>query len=163
MAGPYLHTVRAIGSTPADTPTQIAAAEPGARAAADTVLLSLGVPRLAPLGKTRPSALAPAPAIVSVAGGRAAQSAGCLELTAVARTPMVVALTLPSGGVTLRDQGSQPTSLALRRFGETFDPLAGVVSPRSAALLSLPQDAASVAWQLQVVSNSPVEVCGLLP
>ena len=44
VAGPYLHTVRAIGSSPADTPAAIAAADPTSRAAADAVLMALDDP-----------------------------------------------------------------------------------------------------------------------
>ena len=44
VAGRYLHTVRAIGSSPADSPAAIAAADPGSRAAADAVLVALEAP-----------------------------------------------------------------------------------------------------------------------
>ncbi len=37
LAGPDLHTVRAIGSSPADPPSKMAAADPGTRALADDV------------------------------------------------------------------------------------------------------------------------------
>jgi hypothetical protein len=163
LAGPYLHTVLAIGSTPADTPAKIAASDATARAGADTVLIELGVAKLSPLRATRPSPLAPAPATASLLGAHELQRQGCLRLTPLAGGSMTGVLTLPTGGVTVRDEGPGPASLALRRFGETFDPLPSAVGPRSASLLSIPADSAQVSWQLQVMSASPLSICGLLP
>ena len=163
MAGPYLHTVRAIGSTPADTPAEIVASEPAARAAADMVLVQLGVAKLSSLGAARPSPLAPAPATTSLVGAEEMQRGGCLQLTPLAGLQMTGAFTLPTGGATIRDLGAGPASIAVKRFGETFDPLPSSVSPRSAAVLSIPPDSAQVAWQLQVASTSPLSICGLLP
>ena len=163
MAGPYLHTVRAIGSTPADTPAEMIASEPAVRAAADTVLVQLGVAKLSPLGAVKSSPLTPAPATASLAGAKELQRGGCLQLAPLAGTSMKGVFTLPTGGVAIHDQGTAPASLAVKRFGETFDPLSSSVSPRSAAMLSIPPDSAQVAWQLQVASTSPLSICGLQP
>lgn len=163
MAGPYLHTVRAIGSSPADSPSEILSSDSVSRAAADSVLIQLGVGKLVPLG-AKPSPLASAPVTNSLVGGRQAQHHGCLALTPlVAGTSMIGVLTLPSGGVTIRDQGAGPVSLALKRFGDTFDPVPNTMTSHGAMELSISPDAAAVSWQLQVTSNSSLLICGLLP
>ena len=160
VAGRYLHTVRAIGSSAADSPATIAASDPASRAAADMVLMQLGAVKLSPLGATRRSPLAPAPATVSLVEGRQVQRRGCLELTPVAGMSMVAVLALPRGGVTIHDQGPGPAALALRRFGEAFDPQPNPVNAHSAASLSVSPDAAHLPWQLQVTSSSSLLVCG---
>jgi hypothetical protein len=161
MAGPYLHTVRAIGSSPADTPAEIAAADPVSRDAADGVLLALEAPRLRPLGTVGSSRLAPAPVVSSLSGGTQTQHGGCMSLASLSGASMVADLTLPSSGVIVRNEGSTPVALALRRFGEDFDPLPGSAAPHSQGVLSLPSDAAPVAWQLQLASTSRLVVCRL--
>jgi hypothetical protein len=163
MAGPYLHTVRAIGSSPADDPAQIAAADPSSRAAADAVLVALGIPRLTPLGGTRPSSLAPAPTVSGLASARQAQHGACMDLTPLPGGVMSATLILPSGSVSITDHGSGPASLGYRRFGELFDPSSTQVMPNSQAELSFMLDSARVPWQLQVNSTSALAICGLAP
>jgi hypothetical protein len=57
MAGPYLHSARAIGSTPADTPAEDVAADPPSGAAATAVLVTLGAATVTLLGATKQSRL----------------------------------------------------------------------------------------------------------
>jgi hypothetical protein len=159
-AGPYLHAVRAIGSSPADTPAEIAAADPVSRDAADGVLLALEVPRLRALGGTRSSPPAPAPPVSSLSGATRSQRGACMTLTPLAGAAVSATLALPSAGVLIRNEGSTSTVLALRRFGENFDPLPSSVAAHSQDVLSLPSDAAPVAWQLQLGSTSPLSICG---
>jgi hypothetical protein len=163
LAGPYLHTVRSIGSTPADTPAEIVASEAGARAAADTVLVQLGAIKLEPSGAVKSSALAPAPATASLVGAQEVQSGGCLRLTPIPGAQMSGVFTLPTGGVVIRDQGSAPVSLAARRFGETFIALPSPLNARSSTVVSIPPDAAQVPWQLQIATTSSPSICGLQP
>jgi hypothetical protein len=160
LAGPYLHTVRAMHSSPADTPTTIAAASPTARAAADGVLLTLDAPTLQPLGMVRPSLGTRAPGIVVISGGTASRHGGCIQLRPAATTAMTADLTLPSGGVVIDAKGG--TSLALRRFGESFVPLSTEDGAHSSKVLSLSTDAAPNPWQLQVASSARVVVCGMV-
>lgn len=162
-AGPYLHTVRAIHSTPADTPAGIAAANPTARTAADNVLVALEAPKPIPLGATRPSPLAPTPVTTVATGATESQHGGCLQLMPQGAPSMTVALTLPSGGVVIRNEGTAPASLALKRFGESFVSLPNQAAPRSIGVLSLPPDEAPNLWQLQMASSSRLSVCGLIP
>jgi hypothetical protein len=161
-AGPYLHMVRAIHSSPADTPAQIGAADPVSRAAADSVLIALDAPTLLPLGRTKPSPLAPPPALVALTSGVQVQRGNCFDLTPLPKSVMVATVTLPNGGMAIRDQGSGVASAALKRFGETPVALAAPVRPRSQEVLVIPRDAAPVPWQLQLTSSSPLSVCGLV-
>jgi hypothetical protein len=160
VAGLYLHTVRSIGSSPADTPAQIAASDPTARVGADGVLMAVEAPRLSALGATRASSLAPAPTVIALSSATQSQHAGCVDLVPSAGATMVAALILPSGGVTIRDRGSGPASLAYRRFGEPFASPTSL-APGSAAVLRPARDASDVPWQLQASSTSALVVCGL--
>jgi hypothetical protein len=162
IAGPYLHTVRAIGSSPGDSPAEIAVADPLSRDAADVVLVAAGAPRIRPLGHMpHTAALAPAPAVSGLASGSQAQHGSCVVLTPRVGA-MSATLVLPSGGIALADEGRAPASLAYRRFGEAFDPSPSPVSGHSAVELSFMPDAAASPWQLQVSSMSQLVLCGLL-
>jgi hypothetical protein len=163
VAGPYLHMVRAIGSSPADSPSEIAAADPASRAAADAVLVALGVPRLTQPPAQRRSPLAPAPALTGLQSGVSAQHGACVDLTPFAGTGMSATFTLPLGGVAIADRGSAPVSLAYRRFGESFDPSTAPVAPHGSVELSFLSDSVALPWQLQVNSSSALAVCGMTP
>jgi hypothetical protein len=160
-AGPYLHTVRAIGSSPADTPAEIAAADPASRAAADAVLVMLGAARLTPLGATKPSPLAPAPTVSGLVSGTQVQHGACMDLTPLPGATMSATFVAPRGGVGINDRGVAPVSLGYRRFGEAFDPSPMAVHPHSEAKLSFASDDAVVPWQFELGSASSVDVCGL--
>ena len=162
FAGLYLHTVRSIGSSPADTPAEILASEPSARAAADAVLMVLEPPRLQPLGTTPVSALAPAPAISSLSGATQSRHAECIRLTPLAGGAMTSMLTLPTSGLLIRNEGPAPAALAAKRFGESFNPLPTPVAAHSEDVLSkLVDHAPQVPWQLQLTSSSRLSLCGL--
>jgi len=75
---------------------------------------------------------------------------------------MTSTLNVPSDGVVIRNEGSAPAALALRRFGASFDPLPDSAASHSENVLSLPADAAQIPWQLQLVSATRLSVCGLL-
>jgi hypothetical protein len=163
MAGPYLHTVRAMHSSPADTPAEITAAGPTARAAADGVLLALDGPALQPLGTVKPSPLAPAPSLTEINGGTVSQHAACVQLLPLHATSMTATLTLPSSGVAIYNEGTAPATLGLKRFGDSYVPLATPAASHSAGVLSLPTDSAPNRWQLQATASTPLSVCGLSP
>jgi hypothetical protein len=159
--GPYLHTVRAIGSSPAKSPRKILAAEPDPRAAADRVLFALETPTLAPpvaKSQTRPQS---APVVLLLVSGVQASQAHCLVLRPLPATTMTGVLQLPSGGIEIGDQGATPATFAVRRFGDVFLPLAGGAPAHGAVALSLPPDSLALPWQLQVSSASPVATCRL--
>jgi hypothetical protein len=163
VAGPYLHTVRAIGSSPGDSPAEILAAEPGSRNAADAVLLAAGAAHLTPVARVTHAALAPAPYVVALTSGTQVQKGSCVQLVPAPGSAMGAILVLPHGGVGIGDHGVAEASLAYRRFGEAFDPSPVTVAPHSETELTFAADAATVPWQLQVSSTSPLVLCGLQP
>ena len=104
-AGPYFHTVHSIGSSPADTTKQILAGDPLARHSADQVLVALYAPYITAAAPTRPSPLAPAPAVVFLSGGSVVQRGPCLNVTPAANVAATVIVTLPGGAAQLRVLG----------------------------------------------------------
>jgi hypothetical protein len=163
VAGPYLHTVRAIGSSPADSPAEILAAEPGSREAADTVLLTLGEPRLIALTHPPHAFRASAPTLSGVVSGGEADHGACVDLTPSQASSMSATLLVPHGGLRIADRGSAPVSIGYRRFGEAFDPSPAAVQPHGEAELSFAPDVSSIPWQLEIGSTSSVELCRLQP
>ncbi len=161
FAGPYLHTVHAIGSTPADTPARILATSSESRAAADRVLLTVEAPGLRPPGTTRLSALAPAPTVTSVSGANQSRHAECVRLRPRSGGAMNATLALPRGGVLVENEGATAATLSLKRFGDSFNALPVAAAPHSQNVLSLPVDTAEIPWQLQLISSSGLSVCGL--
>jgi hypothetical protein len=160
LAGPYLHTIRAIGSSPADSPSAIRAADPTVRAAADAVLLALEAPALTPLSpSSAPSGGSP-PALAAVSSGTASARGGCVALTPAPGTAVTAILTLPNSGLQIRDRGAAPVALAVRRFGDSFVALGGPLAARTAVALTPAPDAGQgVPWQLQLSSSSALTVC----
>jgi hypothetical protein len=161
IAGPYLHTVRAIRSSPADTPAEIAAADPISRAAADSVLVALDAPALLPLRRTKLSPLAPVPIVTGLVSGQQIKHGDCIDLVPLSGATIVGTFILSGSGATIRDQGAGSVAAALKRFGESFIPLSTEVAPQGAAALSIVSDAAQLPWQLQLTSSSPLSICGL--
>jgi hypothetical protein len=159
-AGSYLHTVRSIGSSPADSPAEIAAASPGSRAAADGVLVALERPRLTATTLSPSSPRAAAPTVVALTSGRHVSDGGCVELVPLPGATMTVALRLPEVGVVLANRGGAVAGVAVRRFGDAFMPLAGTLGAHTVARLVLGADAAPNAWQMQLDSTSKVLACG---
>lgn len=165
-AGLYLHTVRSIGSSPADTPAEITAAESYARAAADTVLMALEPPKLQPTKPISSLAGAAAPLISSLSNAAQSHSAtatACVRLTPIVhKSTMSITLILPAGGLLIRDKGTAVAALAVRRFGEVFSPLPTTVAPHGESVLSpLPDRAPQIPWKLRLTSTSTVSLCGV--
>jgi hypothetical protein len=160
LAGPYLHTVRAIGSSPADTPVQIAASDSASRAAADAVLMALESPSLAPASVHTPRTAATVTPL-SLSEAEQVTRGGCVVLLAHPGRTLSGAFTLPARGVLLRDEGAAAVSLAAKRFGDGFNPIAPTLTAHDAAILSVPADASSIPWEFQVSSASTLSICGL--
>jgi hypothetical protein len=163
VAGPYLHTVRSIGSSPADSPARIASADPPTRTAADDVLLALEAPRLASMATVKRSPLAPAPAVATLVGGTLTQRGPCVDFSASPSVLLTGVLTLPRGGVAIRNGGGGAISLAFDRFGNVFLPSSSAVPPRGLVTLTFPADRDHTPWQLRLTSSSSLQVCGLQP
>jgi hypothetical protein len=162
-AGPYLHTIRAIGSSPADSARKILAAEPEPRAAADRVLLTLEAPKLTPSVSGKQLLAASPPVILKLVGATRLLRGGCVALVPVLGASMSGVLRLPRGGILVRDQGRASASFAVKRFGDAFAPVAGETTPQSAATLSVAaDDAVSIPWRVLLGGTSPLSICGLL-
>jgi hypothetical protein len=157
-AGSYLHTVRAIGSSPAASPAQIRGAQPGPRAAADRVLLALESPKVVAASATQPLASGPAQLLGLVAGTEV-QRGACVALAPTRAAVMTVVLDLPSAGLLVRNPAG--AAFAVKRFASAFVPIAGVTAPAADAVLSASPDASSVPWQVQLSSRSPLSLCAL--
>jgi hypothetical protein len=159
VAGLYLHTVRSIGSSPADTPAQITAADPTAQVAADGVLLALEPPRLSGLEGGKVASPMEPPNVLTLAGGTQASLRGCVRLSPLPGTTMTAAVALPRSGLAVSNPDTGIVSLAARRFGGVFSPLPHALAPHKEAKVVPAVDAAAQPWYLQVTSPSTLAIC----
>lgn len=157
-AGPYLHTVRAVGSSPADTPAELISGDSAARTTAEKQLLRLeavGLVRAGPSLKS--SATRP---LVSNVGGTAPTPAGSCWSTAPGVAGSYTEFVAPAGGL-LIGATAQPVDVVARRFAP---PLGGVevgaVAARRRSLVKFPPDGSGRPWFVRVSSGTPSEVCG---
>jgi hypothetical protein len=160
QAGPYLHTVRSIGSTPADTPAEIIAAEPSVRTEVDEDLIKLeAAGALAPTSLTV-HASGSYPLIANVGGSAPVHSDHCWKTTAVGSGGYTEFL-LPPAGLLVRGEG-QAVQVVVRRFSP---PLGGVtlgtVQPQQSAVVKFPVDASGRPWFVRLTSAASAEVCGV--
>jgi hypothetical protein len=139
FAGPYYRERDAHGS-PAYSPSEIAAAPPVARNAADVVLASAyglhleTVVEAPTRGGERCRRLGPIP-------GQGAQ-----------------AIAVAAGTVSLANLDAVPARVGLRRFGDGLPVDLGDLPPRGSALVRIPADGALRRWQLET-TGAEVEVC----
>jgi hypothetical protein len=137
-AGPYFAAVKDYGSSPADSPGELAAAAPADRAQADRVLQEINV-RLQP----------------STTKGQA-----CRVARPVPGKPAIVTATVPAAGIVVRALGDQPADLRLRRFGDGFaNGSLGLVPKAQPQLLRMPPDASPRPYVAQAQSAGPVALC----
>ena len=159
VAGQYLHMVRSVGSSPADSPAEILAANPAARVAADRVLREIQLPALAPAPRATPSPSAPAPTVERAVAATATTRGNCVLATPVG--PGATVFVTARGGLVVRDSARLPVGLWIRRFADSFYLLPAGVPPGATRALSLAADAASVPWHVEVGLPGAVQVCGL--
>ncbi|HVR05314.1 MAG TPA: hypothetical protein VMS02_04680, partial [Solirubrobacteraceae bacterium] len=157
-AGPYLQAVRAIGSSPADTPAQLLAADPASRAAADNVLLALAPPQLSAVAAGT-SIGGPAPAIISLEAGTIARRGSCVLLAPVAGAARA-SFRAGAGGVLLRARGAPASALA-RSFGDVLHPLAPLIPSGGSAVLRASADASAVPWTFAAISSGSLAICAV--
>jgi hypothetical protein len=159
-AGPYLHTVRAIGSTPADTPAEVVASEPVVRTEVDEDLIKLEGSGALASASSRTHVSSYHPLIANVGGSQPVRSAHCWETTAVGPGDYTEFLDPPAG--LLIHATTQAVQVVVRRFSP---PLGGVtlgaVSPEQAAIVKFPVDASGRPWFVRLSSGAPTEVCGV--
>jgi hypothetical protein len=163
IAGPYLHVVRAIGSSPADTPAQIAAQPGPVSAAADAVLVALEVPTLTPSPAHAKLAPTRAPSPQALTGGTSVAQGACLRLVPAPRATLSATLLLPGQGVEFTNTGAAPVPVGVARFGPTFYPVSTPIPPHAHAVLSFLPDSASLPWRAQLSTAAPLTACGVAP
>ena len=155
-AAGYFAAIAKYRSSPADSIAELTVAPPGARAAADSVLVrALGVGLGADSGAGLPSA--EGPAVESVQGGLVRRSGACLELTPTAALS-ALDVRLPPGGAIVRPSRSGGTIVWIRRFGPFPARPLGVVRNRS-AWLRAPTGHATTPWSARLVSTHRTTVC----
>jgi hypothetical protein len=156
FAGRYVSAVRAYGSSPADTPRELATAWSGDRTRADRVLQEINA-RLTPAPPLRGGV----PPKLDQATGPQTLRGGCVVVRPAAGAQAVAVAAVPAGGIAMRSLGGHGVEVKLRRFGDGFDngPV-GVVPPGRDQLLRLPADAAPQPYRVQVASAGPMALCG---
>jgi hypothetical protein len=159
LAGPYLHTVRSIGSTPADTPAEIIASEPAVRTEVDENLVKLEGGTLAPAAP-RTQLSSDYPLVANVGGSQPVHSAHCWK-TNVLGPDAYAEFLLPPAGLLIRAT-SEAVQVVVRRFSP---PLGGVtlgsVPPQQAAIVKFPVDASGRPWFVRLSSGTTTEACGV--
>lgn len=163
VAGTYLHTVRAMHSSPADSPTQLAIAGPAAKDAADHLLATFELPAVvaATAKQTAPGGQT-APLSVSVLGGGSAKTAGACTALQPSHTgnSITVSVTLPAAGMLVHEVGAARAIFSVKRFGDQLIPISDAPGQRDVVLIPRP-DRSSVPWQAEVSSASQLTLCGL--
>jgi hypothetical protein len=161
VAGPYLHTVQAIGSAPGDTPSELIATDPASRTSAESLLIKLEGVSLAPAGAglERHAALTP-PLLAGVNGSPPKRLSRCWTTTAV-NLGSYTEFVLPERGLLVRATG-QPVDVTVRRFSPPPSGVdLGAVAPHGRSLLKVPRDGSGRPWFARVSSGAPSEVCGV--
>ena len=144
VAGPYFRAERAYG-TPADTPSQIAAAPEDAREAADTELIAIhGVALRALAGGSRRECRRV---------GAPASGSGTGEYEAAE------VLTLPPAGLLLIAH-DRATVVRVRRFASRWQRI-GILSAGVPTMLRVGADRAPELWHVQLALGSDVTMCVL--
>lgn len=161
FAGPYLHMLRSVGSSPADTPAQIAAASTDARLNADRVLREIRAPAPTVPPPGTPSASAPAPTLERADRATVSMRGACLTAVPLG-AGSTVTVTAPPGGIWVKDSAPLPVGLWIRRFADPFYLLGSGVPGRQSRALPLASDASRIAWHVQIGLPGRVTVCGLL-
>jgi hypothetical protein len=155
-AGRYVSAVGTYGSSPADSPRELATALSGERSQADRVLQEINA-RLTPAPPLRGGV---APKLDQVTGRQTLRS-GCVVIRPDHGAQAVAIAALPVSGIAVRALGGQGVEVKLRRFGDAFgNPPLGVVPPGRGQFLKLPSDAAKQPYRLQAASAAPIALCG---
>jgi hypothetical protein len=151
----FLSAADSYGS-PADSPAEIAAAPEPARVAADKVLAKAMSIVLAPPGGP-PPASGPPPELIGPAGVRARRAGSCLRIDA----SRGAILRLPPQGVLVRTQRQSDVELRLRRFAtSSFPATVPILATGETGVLRIPTDRSSEPWELGLIGEGPVAVCG---
>ena len=144
--------------TPAYSGQELAAADPGAREAADRLLARiLGIEVERARGPAMPLrrdfSVVPAKATVK-------RSRACVEMLPSAAGASVT-FELPPRGVRIRPAPGPTVPVALRRFGDSFSVDGGTVIGGVAADLRPRADPAAAGWQIQLPIQQRTLLCGV--
>lgn len=157
-AGGLRAATAAIGSSPGDSPAELAALTGDPAQRADRVLQEVGQVAVVEQSPRVPVGDAP-PGVEALSGGSERTSGGCLAVTASASVSLQTPL--PPAGLRIV-AGSAPVEVRQRRFAETFvtGPLA-TVPAHEAREVVVQRDAAATPWHLQLTSASSLRACTL--
>jgi hypothetical protein len=157
-AAAFFFATDRYGSSPADSPAEIAASPEYARHRADRTSIEALRVRLLPAPAGLRTAGAP-PSVASDPRFAVRRSGGCLKLRGSGWSPEV---TMPSGGLLIRTAGPRG-EVRLRRFASDFvGPLPTRVGPGRPALLRIAEDAErSRPWHFQLDLDGGAVLCAL--
>jgi hypothetical protein len=142
--------VRKFG-TPGGSPSSLNHASGPARVGADAMLRAIATPAGAPSpdGIGAPGPLSSADAVARTRGG-------CLVVTPTAATTLQVQI--PATGLTVRNDGAAPVTVATRRFAGFGAPDVSV-APGGATQLHLTAAPGAPPWVAQLGASTPFRVC----
>jgi len=155
-AGEYFSATEDFGS-PAYSPSELAAAAPGPRAAADIVLgEALGLAPAPIRGLPRSRGSAP-PRPIKAVGGRVTRRGSCLRFSPGRAGDSGLSLYVPPGGFAYRSGPSSEAAVSLGRYANDF-PIS-LAPVRGTALVRIPRDASAQPWRAQFETAEPLTVC----
>ncbi len=157
---PYFAALGALGSTPADSLTQLIHEPEYARAAADGLLVRAGELKTAAGGGTAAAAGHPPPVEGSVGGSQSSQGP-CIEFRAL-HPGAALKLALPETGLKVQLPAGLAAQVRTRRFATAF---AGppIASPAggSTTIVRASSDRSPAPWQVQISPPGSVRACTL--
>jgi hypothetical protein len=160
QAGPYLHTVRAIGSTPADTPAQITTSEPATRTEVDENLVKLEGTGALALASSLTRVSGRPPLVANVGGVPPVRTGGCWATKTVSAGTYTEFLLPPAG--LLIHATSVGVQVIVRRFSPPLGGVVlGIVAAHRRETVKFPVDASGRPWFVRLLSEAPVGVCGV--
>ena len=153
---------RRLGSAAASV-AQIAAFPEPVREAADAQLIKIQQFGLGAPSATRSVGRGALPTVDDVQSAAVSLSGDCVSVRPASYTPALaasaIALTVPSGGVLIRN-GNAPAMVSVRRFATQFEPL-GTLAATAPGVLRVAPDLARQPWHVQITAGGPFIVCGL--
>jgi hypothetical protein len=164
LAGRYFGAVDSLGSSPAESGSELARAPESARTAADGLLIRAGELRPVPLsgvgpGSAAPPVPAPAPAVAASAGGTVQTRGGCVGFRS-AGPGASLDLPVPTAGLTLRASAGPAVAVYARRFASGFEGtmVTGIPGGDTISIRPLP-DRDAARWYVRLSPDQPVTVC----
>jgi hypothetical protein len=156
VVGPYLTTIKEVGSSPAYTEAQLAAVDEGHRKLADSVFVRGYGLTLVP-GAARQGGAAPVAERIPTA--RIRRSGACVTAQPAMRgATTTVAVRIPPGGMSLRAPGA---GVFVRRFASGFEGAPQLVGDAGTAVLRIPRDRSARPWYAQIQNARSITACGI--